>query len=83
MSLPFAAGKFGSVSVARVKSMGLLVAEKTFNDATSHKLEATIGLMASGSPHFPVFFGQTDTSLIIEFIGDPASQRPGSTIHAC
>ena len=37
--------------------------------------------MASGSPHFPVMFGQTDYSLIKEF-SDPATQCPGSTLHA-
>ena len=62
--------------------MGLLVVEKRLKDGTSHKLEATIGLMASGSPYFPVMFGQTNDSSIMEFIGDPATQHPGSTLHA-
>ena len=65
-----------------IKSMKLIVAEKRFKDATNHKLEATIGMMVSGNQHFPVLFGETSDSIIMEFVGDPETQRPGDTIHA-
>ena len=78
----FAAGRYGSVSVAKITSMGLIVAEKSFKNATNHRMEATIGMMSSGHKNFPVLFGETKNSLIMEFVGDPHTLRPTDTIHS-
>ena len=60
--------------------MGLIVAEKSFKNATNHRMEATIGMMVSGHKNFPVLFGETKNSLIMEFVGDPHTLRPADTI---
>ena len=47
-------------TMGRITSMGLIVAEKSFKNATNHRMEATIGMMVSGNKNFPVLFGETN-----------------------
>ena len=49
---------------------------KVVQNPTNNRMEATIGMMASGNKNFPVLFGETKTSLIMEFVGDPHTLHP-------
>ena len=67
---------------SHVSFMGLVVAEKVFKEEErSHDVETILSFMISGHLNFPVGFGKTNSSVLLEFIGNSMTLSPGKTLH--
>ena len=67
-------GAFGRVYKSFIIDSGFYVAEKVFtncSDLTKRlKVEATVHLKMHGQKSFPIFYGITPTSLVMEYFSD-------------
>ena len=56
------------------------MAEKVFKEEErSHDVETNLSFMMLAHPNFPVVFGKTNTSVLLEFIGNSMTLSPGKT----
>ena len=76
-------GRYGCVRLAKIISSEMIVAEKVMkeNSGDQVNVEATLLFLMSGNPYFPIIFGTTKESIIMEFIGSKCG-TPGKTVRA-